>query len=131
MPKKKKAGKNAKNKKVVGLKRKLLYADIDGQVYGKIEKALGSRFFDVQCMDNVKRRCKVRKKRMKVKLENFVVVSLRDFDEKNADVIYVYDAEEVRVLQKEGILPKIEYSSSSVEDVTETENVGGFDFEDI
>ena len=42
MPKKKK-GKNKKNSHVNVEKRKLLEADLDGQVYGILDKALGSR----------------------------------------------------------------------------------------
>ena len=77
MPKKVKARKNAKNKPNEE-KRNLIEADLDNQVYGTIEKALGSRFFEVNCLDNKKRRCKVRKKRMKVKVNDTVIISLRE-----------------------------------------------------
>ena len=108
MPKKQKAGKNKKSSNMNAEKRKLIEADLDGQVYGIIEKVLGDRFFTVNCLDNTKRRCKVRQKRMKVKDGDCVIVALREFDDNNADIIYKYDSAEVRQLQKDGILPNSE-----------------------
>ena len=64
---------------------------MNGQVYGIIEKTLGDRFFTVNCLDNIKRRCKVRQKRIKVKDGDCVIVSLRDYDDGNGDIIYKYD----------------------------------------
>lgn len=129
MPKKKKASKNSKNTGVTE-KRKLIEADLDGQVYGILEKALGNRFFDVKCMDGSNRRCKVRNKRMKVKQYDCVIVSLREFDDKNGDIIYKYDSEEVRQLQKLGALPNSEVIGSfKDEDNSDGENT--FCFEDI
>jgi translation initiation factor 1A len=129
MPKKKKAGKNTKSKGANIEKRKLIEADLDGQVYGIIEKALGSRFFSVNCLDNTKRRCKVRKKRMRCAVGDCVIISLRDFDEDNADVIYRYDAEEVRKLQKMGVLPDANVIGAFNDD--EEDEDDGFTFEDI
>jgi len=132
MPKKKKAGKNQKNNNGPVEKRKLIEADLNGQVYGILEKALGNRFFDVNCMDNTKRRCKVRKKRMKVKCGDCVIISLRNFDDKNADVIYKYDAEEVRALQKKGILPGSDVIGVIKDDGDDdSEDELGFTFDDI
>lgn len=130
MPKKKKAAKNSKNNTGLTEKRKLIEADLDGQVYGILEKALGNRFFDVKCMDGKTRRCKVRNKRMKVKQDDCVIVSLREFDDKNGDIIYRYDSEEVRQLQKIGALPGADVIGSfNDDDNSETENT--FCFEDI
>ena len=131
MPKKTKAKKNQKNRGVAE-KRQLVEADLDGQVYGILEKALGSRFFDVKCLDGIKRRCKVRKKRMRVNIGDCVIISLRDFDDQNADVIYKYDSGEVRDLQRSGVLP----SSSDVGFFNENygsdnEEDCGFEFDDI
>jgi translation initiation factor 1A len=130
MPKKKKKGKNAKSKGKNVEKRKIIEADLDSQVYGILEKALGSRFFTVNCLDNTKRRCKIRKKRMRCKEGDCVIVSLRDFDDNNADVIYRYDSEEVRYLQKMGVLPGSD-TIGSFNDDEEAEEQDGFIFEDI
>ena len=132
MPKKQKAGKNKKSSNMNAEKRKLIEADLDGQVYGIIEKVLGDRFFTVNCLDNTKRRCKVRQKRMKVKDGDCVIVALREFDDNNADIIYKYDSAEVRQLQKDGILPNSEVIGVFNDEDKEKENDDdGFDFEDI
>ena len=130
MPKKVKARKNAKNKPNEE-KRNLIEADLDNQVYGTIEKALGSRFFEVNCLDNKKRRCKVRKKRMKVKVSDTVIISLREFDENNADIIYKYEDYEVRVLQKKGIIPENVSVNMNGEIGIDNEDDVVFDFDDI
>lgn len=130
MPKKKKAGKNNKNNNGSTEKRKLIEADLDGQVYGILEKVLGNRFFDVQCTDGIMRRCKVRNKRMKVSQGDCVIVSLREFDDKNADIIYRYDSEEIRQLQKMGALPKKE-TLGSFKDEENSDSENGFCFDDI
>ena len=131
MPKNKKKGKNAKSKGANIEKRKLVEADLDGQVYGILEKALGSRFFTVNCLDNTKRRCKVRKKRMRCSEGDCVIISLRDFDDENADVIYKYDADEVRQLQKMGVLPDANVIGAFKDEDGEAEEDDGFVFEDI
>ncbi len=128
MPKNKKKGKNAKCKGDV-VKRKLIEADLDGQVYGILEKALGSRFFTVNCLDNTKRRCKVRKKRLRCKEGDCVIISLRDFDDENADVIYRYGSDEVRQLQKMGVIPGNDVIGIFKDD--EVDEEAGFVFEDI
>jgi initiation factor 1A len=131
MPKKKKCGKNTKSNTNGHVeKRKLIEADLDGQIYGIVEKALGDRYFEVDCTDNKKRRCRVRSKRLKIQVQECVIVALRDFDDNNGDIIYRYNPDEVRSLQKEGILPGPEILGGIKEDGLE--DVGdGFSFEDI
>ena len=114
MPKKVKAKKNSKNNKNVSdEKLKILIPDSDGQTLGFIEKALGCRFFTVSCVDGKQRRCKVRSKRLRINLNELVLVSLRDFDDKNADIIHRYSKEEAREFVKLGLLP----SDSSLETI--------------
>ena len=135
MPKKKKCGKNKKSNTFGQVeKRQLIEADLDGQIYGIVEKALGDRYFEVSCVDNKKRRCKVRNKRLKIQIQECVIVALRDFDDKNGDIIYRYNADEVRSLQKDGILPKQETLGIIREDCKvfqEGDDDNGFDFDDI
>ena len=80
MPKKNKAAKNTKTKNISQEKRNLIEPDLNCQVFGILTKTLGSRFFDVNCLDGKQRRCKVRSKRLKVKQDDVVIVSLREFD---------------------------------------------------
>ena len=132
MPKKKKAGKNTKSTGNIVEKRKIIEADLDGQVYGIVEKCLGCRFFEVNCLDNTKRRCKARQKRLKVQAGDCVIVSIRAFDDKNADIIYKYDADEVRQLQKSSILPSSDVIATIKDnDNDQYDDDGGFSFENI
>ena len=128
MTKQKKCGKNTKSKGSNVEKRKIVEADLDGQVYGFLEKALGDRFFTVNCTDNTTRRCKVRQKRMRCSTGDCVIVALRDFDDNNGDIIYKYNDDEVRLLRKSGILPSAEAMGNTI---VEEEEEDGFDFEDI
>lgn len=131
MPKNQKKKKNSKNKSSDVEKRALLLADIDGQVYGCVEKALGARFFTIKCLDKIDRRCKVRNKRMRIKTGDIVIISLRDYDDKNGDIIYKYDEDEVRTLQKNGTIPSNEYMGKIEEEGEDDDDGGVFDFEDI
>lgn len=128
MPKKKKGG---RKKKIMTGDRKLEYADENnGQVYGIVEKALGDRFFNVNCLDNQQRRCKARKKRIRIKIGDVVVVSLRDFEKEKGDIIYKYELREIKTLQKEGFLPSSNNIGNSF-DKNDSDDDIGFDFEDI
>lgn len=131
MPKKKKCGKNTKSKSTNIEKRKLLEADLDGQVYGIVDKALGNRFFSVNCLDNVVRRCRVRTKRMRINAGDCIIVALRDFDDDNADIIHKYDAEEVRALQKMGAIPGSDVIGAFNDEDENNNEDDGFVFEDI
>lgn len=125
MPKKKKCGKNKSNSGEKSNEKTLL-ADIDGQVYGFIEKALGDRWFDVSCLDNKTRRCRVRSRKIKIKLQDCVIVALRNFDDKTGDIIHKYELHEIRLLQKDGILPMTDYANGEIKEEEEV-----FVFEDI
>ena len=109
-------------------KKEQVRADIEGQVYGVIDKSLGGCFFSVNCFDNKVRRCKNRKKRTKIELYDIVIVSVREFDDKNGDIIYKYSQEESKILQKEGQIPKV--LSEKIEDMNNTDDCI-FDFEAI
>lgn len=130
MPKKKKAGKNTKSKNITEEKRNLIEPDLSCQVFGILTKTLGSRFFDVNCLDGKQRRCRVRNKRLRVKQDDVVIISLREFDDKNADIIYKYNSEEVRELQRIGSLPSGE-SLGIKYDENDNEDDCTFDFDDI
>jgi translation initiation factor 1A len=136
MPKREKSMKNSVRNKAVGDKRQLLEKDEDGtQVYGIATKALGSAFFIVNCFDGKERRCKARQKRMKVAVGNVIIVSLRDYSEDTADIIYVYDHDEARQLQKLGCIPNT--SSDLCVNASDKINISGeplteaFDFADL
>lgn len=108
----------------------MVYAD-DEQVYGLLTAALGSRFFDVSCLDGRSRRCRVRNRRMRVTKGEWCIISLRPFDDNAGDIIYRYKPEEVRVLKKQGAIPS-DFDAEvkgTIQEVADEEIA--FDFEDI
>lgn len=106
MPKKVKARKNTKNRenKTVG---GLLFKT-DQQEYAKVTRMLGDRRVECECYDGIKRLCKIRgaiRKKTRIKVDDIVLLSLRDFQDDKADIIHAYTPDDVRKLQKEGQLP--------------------------
>jgi len=88
----------------------------EGQVYGIITKTLGDRHFTVSCQDGKVRRCRVRgkmKNRQWVKDDDVVLVTTRDFDDDEGDIIDIYSAENVKTLKKNG---ELTLNSSSEEE---------------
>jgi initiation factor 1A len=125
--------KTKKNNKSKGsshtIEKQLVEADDNDQVYGIIEKALGGCYFSVNCFDNKVRRCKNRKKRIKVNVSDIVIVSLREFED-IGDIIHKYEPEEVRRLQQSGVLPSNITSTISSNDLN-PEDECVFDFATI
>jgi initiation factor 1A len=107
----------------------ILHADDDAQIYGIVEKALGGCYYSVNCFDNKIRRCKNRKKKVRVNLQDIVIVSLRDFEDVG-DIIHKYEPEEVRRLQNQGILPSNINSTISTDDLNPADECV-FDFDTI
>ena len=127
MPKNVKSKKNTKNLNDKTEKRQIIYPD-DGQVYGIIEKALGDRYFNVFCLDENNRRCKVRKKRMKIVVGDYVIIALRLFNNDPVndvgDIIYKYESDEVRHLKINKLVP-------SCDENIQIEKIEEFDFNNI
>jgi translation initiation factor 1A len=129
----KKGKKNTKSR-FTGLDtgRKLVLKE-DGQEYAIISKILGCRKFTAVCFDGKSRIAIVRSKRLRIIQDMTVLVSLREFDDKTADIIHKYDNNEVRQLESLKEIP----ASSNKMDNLDNKNVNeisgdiGFDFEDI
>lgn len=110
-----------------------------GQEYAFIAKTLGGRTFTAECFDGNVRIAIVRTKRMRISDGDIVLVGLRDFDNRRADILWKYAPDEVRTLEKEGELPVGSYSKTSESNVFSNDKLaydgddalGGFDFEDI
>jgi len=100
MPKKKKSKNN------VTSNRELVFKE-DGMEYCKVTKMLGDARLEGICSDGKTRVCKIRgsmSKRRKVwiSVDDYVLVSLRDFQDEKADVIWKYNKDEVKQLKKYG-----------------------------
>lgn len=124
---------NKKNKIESKVDRKL-FLKIDGSLYGKVMKILGQCRFIVLCFDDGKeRQCLLKssiKKKVKIDVDDIVLVGTRDFDNDNkGDIIYKYSPIEIESLKKLEEIPKNIISSSNefeedVEDIP-------FDFSSI
>lgn len=146
MPKPKgKGGKNRRKGKTDGtvVKRELLFKE-DGQEYGKVVKLLGNCNLDLVCADEVKRIGHIRgsmRKKVWLKVGDICLVSLRDFQDGKADIIHVYDSDEVRNLISYGELPKewssgggidtVDMMGNDIADVEFSNQVNDFDIDDI
>jgi translation initiation factor 1A len=102
MPKKK-----SKHKKPSESVTRALVFKEPGQEYCKVTKMLGDARLQGICSDGKERICKIRgsmSKRRKVwiKPDDYVLISLRDFQDDKADVIWKYEKSEVKALIKYG-----------------------------
>ncbi len=116
-------------------KRELICKE-EQQEYALITKILGGGKFEGKCFDNVTRICSIRgsmTRRIWIKVNNIVLVSLRDFETKNenkkekCDIIHLYNEDEVRQLKKLGELP--ENLSDTRPDIEE--DLDNISFEDL
>jgi len=99
----------------------------EDQEYGQVTKLLGNCRLEVLCFDGVTRLCHIRgsmRKKVWIKMNDVVLVSLREFEQSKADIIYKYEIPEINYLKKENEIPD---NIKLYEDVEETKD-NGFDF---
>jgi translation initiation factor 1A len=80
----------------------------EGQEYAQISKMLGNGRVEAMCFDGEKRMAHIRGKlRKKVWMGqgDIILVSLRDFQDEQCDVVHKYNADEARALKAQGELP--------------------------
>lgn len=131
--KKKIANKN-KGEKNGNSRTLLLSSEIEGTVYGQVDKAFGSCNFNVLCYDGRARLCHVRasiKKKQKAEIDSIVLIGLRDFEENKGDIIYVYTKDESCKLRQIGEIPSLitnnEIPTNNLEENILFEEVINFD----
>ena len=89
--------------------RRELQIKEEGQEYGQILRLLGNGRTDVNCFDGNKRMCTIRGKlrnRVWINPGDIILVSLREFGDEKADVIWKYYPEEAQELQDMGEIPE-------------------------
>lgn len=123
-----KGGKNRRKGKNVngGQKRELIYKE-EGQEYAQITKMLGNGRLEVTCFDGIKRMGHIRGKlRKKVWMGqgDIILVSLRDFQDDQCDVVHKYNSDEARTLKSNGELPE-------TAKINETDTFGADDDEEV
>lgn len=124
MPKNKFGGNKAKKGKNQQESKELIKKDSDEQQYAKITKVLGNCRFELISLDDGKKRTghmrgKL-KKRAWTRLDDVVLISLRDFQDDKCDIIHKYEPGEVKELFKLGELKEM---------VVQKEETCSFEFE--
>lgn len=119
MPKNTKKAKNTKHTHVAS---RPFITKTDDQEYALVTKMFGNCRVECHCFDNKTRlgiiRNKMRKGRSnKVKQEDIVIVSKRDFQDSKADIIHVYTAEEVKHLIRTKQIPNYKKEQAREDDV--------------
>lgn len=136
MPAKKGKGgkkvKKVKNTISEDIERELVYKNIDElQEYAQVEKLLGNCRCELNCFDGIKRLGHIRgsmtKKKIWITTGNVVLVSLREYEDKKCDILYLYTDKEVKRLKSEGHIPENIVLNDQV--VPENKDIG-FDIED-
>jgi translation initiation factor 1A len=122
-----------KKKHYAPREKAIIFADDDGQLYGIIEKALGNCRFTVKCVDGTSLTCRVRgsiKKRTRVRAGDVVIVSIREFDDKNGDILYKYTDKHVLELKAADLIPSTVRVNEVDFDDMEDDAIA-FDFDEI
>ena len=91
-----------------GVKRELLLKE-DGQEYAQVARMLGNGRLEAHCFDGTKRLAIIRGKMQRkvwINAGDIILVSLRDYQDEKADVIYKYNGDEARALKAQGELPE-------------------------
>ena len=108
-----------------------------GQEYAKVIALMGEGRLNAMCADGVERICHIRgtlRKKVWIVKDDIILVSLRDFQDKKADILVKYCEQEVRLLRSMGEINTIDKVKDSVE-VMDSHLGGaadnGFDFDAI
>ncbi|MHC1635890.1 MAG: translation initiation factor eIF-1A [Candidatus Methanospirareceae archaeon] len=81
----------------------------EGEVLGIVEKMLGANRMIVDCMDGVKRMCRIPgrlKKREWISVGDVVIVVPWDFQDEKADIVHKYTRPQAIWLEKKGFLKR-------------------------
>jgi len=115
MPKNGGGKQKKKNKHLLQVTRQLFIPENkDGQFYAIVNKLLGNRRIRISYIDpkeGLKETLAIiggglKRKKQWVKVNNYIVISLRDFEESKCDVIHVYNDSEMNELRKYNYIPK-------------------------
>ncbi|XBW38132.1 hypothetical protein QEN19_003728 [Hanseniaspora menglaensis] len=120
-----KKGRRGKNEND-GQKRELIYKD-EGQEYAQITKMLGNSRVQATCFDGIIRIAHIRgnlRKKAWMSQGDIILVSLRDFQDEQCDVLHKYNLDEARTLKQQGELPENAK-------IYETDNFGFEDNEEV
>lgn len=133
MPINKKKKKSHKKKPSGTFVKDLILKD-DEQEYAQVIKLLGNLRMECLCFDGTSRIATVRgkmRRRKWVRVDDIVLISLREFQDNKADVIEVYDSTQVRKLLKLGEIPDFKRVSTVENDDSDSDGVFEFAEPDV
>lgn len=119
----------SKNRKKLNKKRELLFKT-HGQEYAQVIKILGDGKMSVFCCDGITRLGIIRgkmRKRVWIHIDDYVLVSLREFQKDKCDIIFKYTGYEVRDLTIYGEIPDVK----NIGDLNNSEKECAFDFNEV
>ena len=99
-------------------KREIRFRE-DYEDYGLVEKMLGDCRANVLCSDGTNRVCHIRgkfRKRVWIAAGDLVLISLREFEDDKADIVYKYNPDEAAVLHQNGEVSFKDHRASALLD---------------
>ena len=81
----------------------------EGEVFGRVRKMLGGENIQVECTDNMVRRCRIRgklKRRVWIRENDVVVVSPWEFDDSRGDIMWKYTIPQINDLKAKNKMPR-------------------------
>ena len=108
----KKGGKKYKKNKVVRIEKNFIEkqnTEDNKQEYAKVQKMLGNGRCSLFCFDGINRLGIIRgsmRKRIWINENDYVLVSIRDFQDSKCDIIHKYGEDEKKTFIKLKLLPK-------------------------
>lgn len=129
MTKKRGIGGNKKRKaKAMPNKPSEMVYKSDGQVYARVIRALGNGFLEVNCFhkdERITRRAHIRgsiKKKGWINEGDYVLVALRNFNDKTCDVLAKYTNDQANMLKSRGDIPEEDINDEEI-DFSKTQEV--------
>lgn len=113
-----KTRKKGKNADAEEIPREIIFKENELQEYAKITKSLGNCRFEIIDPNKIIRIGIIRgsmRKKIWIKTDDIVLISLRDFQNDKADIILKYSKSEVRFLQFQKEIPS-DFAASTIID---------------
>jgi translation initiation factor 1A len=119
--------KKKNNPSTTEIERELVFK-VESQEYGQVSRLLGNCRLEIQCFDGKTRLGNIRgsmRKKVWIKVNDVVLVSLRDFEDGKCDIIHKYESKEVNRLKMLDEIPK---TVKTIDDLEDKEEDIGIDF---
>jgi translation initiation factor 1A len=91
-----------KNRSGATLAKALVTRSNDEEMYGQVSQAVGNCNLKVRCHDGLERVCHIRgaiQKKERIRVDDYVLVNIREFQKGKGDIIHLYAPENIRQLR--------------------------------